>query len=200
VTKQTTVKKKTPKNNQNEINASHSVSASIMSAATAEPFNKALFPDVGIYDLTVALNGKIKAVQGGDMSAIEAMLVGQAQALQIIFASLGRKAANMTQLNQYTAFMGMALKAQSQSRATIQALIELKYPKHATFVKQANISHGHQQVNNASNKQSPALARVDKISNQSNELLEVNHGSQTMDIGAAQTAGNQDKAMATMAK
>lgn len=186
------------KNKQYEINARDSISASIMSAAVAEPFNKVMFPDVEVYDYSIALDGKIKAAQDGDMSAIEAMLVGQAQALQTIFVSLGRKAANMTQLKQYTAFMGMALKAQSQSRATIQALTELKYPKQATFVKQANISHGHQQVNNHGNADAPA--RVEKISNQSNELLEVNNGSQTMDIRATQTAGNEDKAMATVVK
>lgn len=186
------------KNKQYEINARDSISASIMSAAVAEPFNKVMFPDVEVYDYSIALDGKIKAAQDGDMSAIEAMLVGQAQALQTIFVSLGRKAANMTQLKQYTAFMGMALKAQSQSRATIQALTELKYPKQATFVKQANISHGHQQVNNHDNTDSPA--RVEKIANQSNELLEVNNGSQTMDIRATQTAGNEDKAMATVVK
>ena len=83
------------------------------------------------------------------MLSIEAMLVGQAQALQTIFVTLGRMAASKTQLPQYTAFINMALKAQSQSRSTIQTLIELKYPKQATFVKQANIAHGLQQVNNA---------------------------------------------------
>lgn len=184
------------RNKQHEINARYSISASMMSAAVAEPFNKVLFPDVEVYDYSAALDSKIKAVQGGDMSEIEAMLIGQAQALQTIFVSLGRRAGNLTQLNQYTAFMGMALKAQSQSRATIQALIELKYPKHATFVKQANISHGHQQVNNHGNTDPPAHAQ--KIINQSNELLEVNNGSQTMDIGATETAGNQDKAVATV--
>jgi hypothetical protein len=45
--------------------------------------------------------------------------------------------------------MGMALKAQAQSRATIQALVELKFPRQATFVRQANIANGPQQVNNA---------------------------------------------------
>ena len=42
----------------------------------------------------------------------------------------------------------MALKAQAQIRATNSALVDLKYPRQATFVKQANIAHGPQQVNN----------------------------------------------------
>ena len=59
------------------------------------------------------------------MTSIEAMLVDQARALQTMFVTLGRMATNETQLAHYTAFMNLALKAQSQSRATIQALVEL---------------------------------------------------------------------------
>ena len=76
-----------------------------------------------------------------------------------MFVTLGRMAAIKTSLSQYTAFMNMALKAQSQSRATIQALIELKYPKQATFVKQANIANGNQQVNNMTSTHARAHAK-----------------------------------------
>jgi hypothetical protein len=48
--------------------------------------------------------------------------------------------------------MQLALKAQNQSRATLQALVQLKQPSQITFVKQANIAQGHQQVNNLSEK------------------------------------------------
>ena len=41
-----------------------------------------------------------------------------------------------------------ALKAQAQCRATLEALAEIKNPRPVAFVKQANISGGHQQVNN----------------------------------------------------
>jgi len=60
--------------------------------------------------------------------------------------------------------MGMALKAQAQSRATISALVDLKYPRQATFVKQANIANGPQQVNNGS--------REKEIQPPQNKLLE----------------------------
>lgn len=42
----------------------------------------------------------------------------------------------------------MALKAQAQCRATLEALAEIKNPRPVAFVKQANISGEHQQVNN----------------------------------------------------
>ena len=126
-----------------------SLSASHMSAILTASFTNSIMPKAGIADVISELSDKIGTIQDGDMQPIEAMLIGQAQALQTMFVSLGRQAASKTSLPQYTAFMNLALKAQSQSRATIQALVELKYPKQATFVKQANISNGHQQVNNA---------------------------------------------------
>ena len=151
-----TTKKKTPlakKDNQSESEsfAKVSLSASYMGAILADSFTKTILPKAELNDVASELNDKVKIIQDGDMKPIEAMLISQAQALQTMFVTLGRMAASKTQLAQYTAFMNMALKAQSQSRATIQALTELKYPKQATFVKQANIANGHQQVNNATN-------------------------------------------------
>ena len=151
-----------------------SLQASTMSAVLSEAFTSQLFPDVKLADSISALSDKIATIQNGDMQPIEAMLTGQAQALQTMFVSLGRQAVTKTGLQQYTAFMNLALKAQAQSRATIQALIELKYPKQATFVKQANISNGNQQVNNgqtnnATSTRAPAHAQV--IEQTHNELL-----------------------------
>jgi hypothetical protein len=68
-----------------------------------------------------------------------------------MFISLAVRAANQEYLKQYGLYMKLALRAQAHSRAIISALVDLKYPKQAaTFVKQANISSGHQQVNNQS--------------------------------------------------
>ena len=182
--------------NDNERYAKISLTASTMSAVLTDAFTKKLFPSSEIVDVANVLSKKISDIQDGDIKPIEAMLIAQAQALQTMFVSLGREAVGKTQLNQYTAFMNLALKAQSQSRATIQALIELKYPKQATFVKQANIAHGHQQVNNGTNTHARAHAK--EKDNQPNELIEVNNGSTTMDSRTAQTSISKDKAMATV--
>ena len=193
--------KKTPlakqdKQSKSEHNAKVSLSPATMSAVLSEAFTNQLFPDTSIADVANALRDKITNIQDGDMKSIEAMLIGQAQALQTMFVSLGRQAASKTSLPQYTAFMNLALKAQSQSRATIQALVELKYPKQATFVKQANISNGHQQVNNATNTHTPAHARA--IEHQPNELLsEMNHA--TLDSSRTAATSQINKAMATVA-
>lgn len=192
----TTKKKITPvKQSESESYAKVSLSASYMGAILADSFTSTILPKADMADVVIALSDKITIIQDGDMKPIEAMLISQAHALQTMFVTLGRMAASKTQLAQYTAFMNMALKAQSQSRATIQALTELKYPKQATFVKQANIANGHQQVNNATN----TLALAKEIENQPNELLEVNNGSKAMDIRATQSTSPKDKAMATLA-
>ena len=128
------------------------------------------------------------------MQPIEAMLIGQAQALQTMFVYLGKQAVEKTSLPQYTAFMNMALKAQAQSRATIQALIELKYPKQATFVKQANIANGNQQVNNASSTH----AHAKENQHSQNELLEAQHN-EWLDDGKTATPSATNQAMATVA-
>ena len=207
-TKQVTSKKKAAlakhdKQSESEKYAKVSLSASYMNAILADSFTSAILPKTEIADVASALRDKISTIQNGDMQPIEAMLISQAQALQTMFVSLGRQATSKTSLPQYTAFMNLALKAQSQSRATIQALTELKYPKQATFVKQANIAHGHQQINNNQNASdintpvhTPAHAKA--IENQPNALLsEMNHA--TLDSSRTATTSGADKAMATVA-
>ena len=95
--------------------------------------------------------------------------------------------------------MGLAFKAQAQSRATISALVDLKNPRQATFVKQANIAHGPQQVNNGAGADGSAHAHghahAEKSAPKQNKLLEADHGQPggRMDTRAAQAAelGNQ---------
>ncbi|MBA2592977.1 MAG: hypothetical protein H0U97_12290 [Gammaproteobacteria bacterium] len=76
------------------------------------------------------------------------MLINQAHALQAMFVNLAERAQNQTHIPQIQCLMGLALKAQAQSRATLQTLAEVKFPKSATFIRQANIAH-QQQVNNS---------------------------------------------------
>jgi hypothetical protein len=94
----------------------------------------------------------------------------------MMFTSLARTAKAQEQLLQYETHMRFALKAQNQSRATLQALIQLKQPGQTTFVRQANIAQGHQQVNNL----------AEKIITPQNELLGAECAK--LDIGATPTA------------
>ena len=98
------------------------------------------------------LGKTIREIQSGDLSKIEEMYISQAVALEAMFASLARRAKVQDKLLQYDTHMRLALKAQNQSRATLQALVQLKQPSNTQFIKQANIAQGHQQVNNLAEK------------------------------------------------
>jgi len=113
----------------------------------------------GEIDLPELLEGqreRVKKVQDGDMQPIEAMLYGQAMTLETIFTSLARRAAGNDGLKQFQVNLTLALKAQAQCRATLEALAEIKNPRPVAFVKQANISSGPQQVNNGTSQPAPA--------------------------------------------
>lgn len=172
----------------------HSDSA-IASCSASEASMRANYADKYDFAASVfALRKQIKEVQSGDMSSMEAMLVGQAQALQQMFAAMIRRASVQDNLKQYQTHMNLGLKVQAQCRATIQALTELKYPRQVVITKQANISQGHQQVNNGVPTPAPGSVTAQ------NELLEVTHGGQTMDIRAAARTGREDKELETLGK
>ena len=74
-------------------------------------------------------------VKGEDLHTLEAMLISQATALQTMFTSLALRAQEQEYQKHLESLLGLALKAQAQGRATISALVDLKYPRQATFVK-----------------------------------------------------------------
>ena len=154
--------------------------------------------DPDLKTLTDGLRTTFAEVKAGDLGGVEAMLISQATALQTIFTSLARRAANQEHLRQYETFLGLALKAQAQSRATITALVDLKYPRQATFVKQANIAHGPQQVNNG---QAPSIAHVEDNKPEQNKLLEDNTHERTyLDTGATPAAKRSNQKVEAVGK
>ena len=160
--------------------------------------------DMGV--LIEKLRETFTEVKGGDLNTMEAMLVGQATALQTIFTSLARRVQEQSSQRKREAFLGLALKAQAQSRATISALVDLKYPRQATFVKQANIARGPQQVNNGGAAVADPAQLTQAHGKQSapeqNKLLEEDHGQpgQRMDTRAAKTPGRSYQAVETVGK
>ena len=89
-----------------------------------------------------------REVKAGNLGMLERMLAAQAISLDTMFTDLAWRARLQEGLPQIQTLTGLAFKAQAQCRATIEALAEIKNPKPVAFVKQANIAHGHQQVNN----------------------------------------------------
>ena len=134
------------------------------------------------------LRNTFKEVKDNDLTTMEAMLIGQATALQTIFTSLASRAVTRGHLKQYETFLGLALTAQTQSRATISALVELTYPRQATFVKQANIAHGPQQINNGA-AHDGTITHAEANKSAQNKLLEnKSHERTYLDGGATPAA------------
>ena len=155
--------------------------------------------DTSIEGLVNSLTATMDDSKGGDLSTLEAMLIGQATALQTIFTSMAVKAQVQTSQRNMEALLGLALKAQAQSRATITALVDLKHPKQAMFVKQANIANGPQQVNNGvpADPERSAQAREAERPNLNIKELELNDG-QWLDTGATGTTVRTDPHLETV--
>ena len=155
--------------------------------------------DTSIEGLVNSLTATMDDSKGGDLSTLEAMLIGQATALQTIFTSMAVKAQVQTSQRNMEALLGLALKAQAQSRATITALVDLKHPKQAMFVKQANIANGPQQVNNgvSVDPERSAQAREAERPNLNIKELELNDG-QWLDTGATGTTVRTDPHLETV--
>jgi hypothetical protein len=188
-----------------EVKARGALMPTINAASVIQSYQRNIMgSDVDLPAMIDRLDDTIMAVRNGDLSRLEAMLLGQATALQTMFSSLAIRAAKQEQLRHIEGLMALALKAQAQSRATISALVDLKYPRQATFVKQANIANGPQQVNNGEGAR-PAAKRPRVRAHEANskgvqtELLEVSDG-QRLDTRAASTASRTDPHLAPVAK
>jgi hypothetical protein len=182
-----------PGKSMEQVQAEVAQSPSFSNASTVQNFSRGTFGESGINELADALRSKVEKVQAGDLSGMEAILTAQATALDSIFTEMARRSAlNMGEYIQSAEiYMRMALKAQSQCRTTVEALTEMKNPRAVAFVKQANIAHGHQQVNNGM----PPTHGNNLI--QSNELLEAQHGNY-LDTSAAGTAIGANSELATV--
>ena len=157
--------------------------------------------DVSLTELHARMADASHAAAAGDLAGLERMLSGQAQVLNTMFCELARRAAiNMgTHLEATETYLRLALKAQSQSRATVEALGELKNPRAVAFVRagQANISAGPQQVNNGAQV---AHAPAEKAAQSANELsrLEATNEWSELETGAQAAPARGDSAVEAM--
>ncbi|MDP9892597.1 hypothetical protein J2W32_000959 [Variovorax boronicumulans] len=154
------------------------VSAGLMSHRyTSHMPNEEVSINAGIDEVRRITN----AVKAGDLSDLEGMLVAQAIALQTMAANFANRAHQQTGQRNLEAFYGLALKTQAQSRATIQALVELKFPRQVVFSKNANINNGQQQINNG------VPSQAEQTESTQNKILESSNG-QWLDTRAPGTA------------
>lgn len=173
--------------------------ASFSAAVVVQTYSKAAFGQADFGDLARELSDSMGKVVAGDMRQIEAMLLGQAKALQSMFTYFARQAIPREYLRHTESYFNMAMKAQNQCRMTLETLGELKNPRSPTFVRaaQANIAQ-QQQVNNGTDaSQASPDSRARGKANQPNKVLEANDG-ERMDIPATGSAGRGDPAMETV--
>jgi len=162
-------------------------------------FAKPTMGELHLAECVHALRDKTRAVNRGDLSSAESMLIEQAAALNAIFSELARRSAlNMGEyINAADRYMRLALKAQSQCRATLETLATIKAGP-AIFARQANVAvNGPQQVNNGVSGPERAGARAGETESAKTELLGASDG-ERLDTGTASAPGRGNPALATV--
>ena len=169
----------------------------ITNANVAAFFSKGLFGEMlPIAPLVTAFAEGGKRVNANDMQDVEATLMSQATALNVMFGELSRRAsANMGEYLQTSElYLRMAFKAQNQCRMTLETLSNIKNPP-VIYAKQANIANGPQQVNNDI---MPSRAHAGENENPPNKVLEQGN-EQRMDTATQGTTGSGNPALETVA-
>ncbi|MCL4182840.1 MAG: hypothetical protein KJ011_05275 [Burkholderiaceae bacterium] len=169
------------------------LSPSTGAAAVSGEYLKSAFGEIGLGALAEVIDEGAKDVWSGDMKRAEAMLYGQAVALQAIFTNMARRVSAQELLRHEETYLRLALKAQSQCRTTLETLALIKQGP-AVFARQANIAHGPQQVNNGT---MPADARAGNVNSAKTELLEASDG-ERLDTGATGACGRGDPSLAAV--
>lgn len=174
---------------QDKILAQTALQPSVQAAMTVQQWAKR-FGELDLTQLVDELRSQATLATSGKLGRGEAMLMIQAHTLNTIFNELGRRAAlNVGEyLGACETYLRLALKAQSQCRATLETLALMKNPPPTTFVQQANIAN-NQQVNNGA-QATVEPSRAGETDNQPNELLEDN--GKRLDLGAATTTVRAD--------
>lgn len=155
-----------------ELHSEIALRPTVQAARTIQQFSKG-FGDLDITQLIFKLRDQTSAILDGDLGRAEAMLAAQAHTLDSIFNRLAQCAA--LNLGEYLGaaekYMKLALRAQSQCRATLATLADIKRPAIVGNVNQMNIAHGPQQVNVNLSDDVDSSDQAEK-ENPPNELLE----------------------------
>ena len=150
--------------------------------------------NIDVLVLKEALDRQVQEMKGGGTEHQEEMLWNQAVTLQQLFVRLVEHATNQTHADHYDRLFRLALRAQNQSRSTLQALADLRSPKSHVFAKQANVAN-NQQINHAASSE-PSSS--EKSQNEQNELLGDGSNEQRLDTRTTSSTGTGDPAMETV--
>jgi hypothetical protein len=167
----------------------------VQAAVTLKEYGKS-YGDLDLSGLIYSLTEQTSAAIDGDLKRGEAMLAAQAHCLDAIFNNLAQRAIKAEYMDSLGSYLKLALRAQSQCRATWETLATIKNPPMVGYVKQANIAHGPQQVNNTQSSANRA-PRTRQNENPQNKLLEKSDG-EWLDTRTKGTAESGDPAVATV--
>jgi hypothetical protein len=153
---------------------------------------------IDVPSLIEQLREQSAAVSRNDLAQVEAMLMNQATALQSLFARLAERGMTCDTVPGFEANFRMALRSQSQCRATLETLAAIKNPP-VIYAKQANVTTGPQQINNGTAAPSQAGKNEIEQSQQSggsHELLPDTRasGNESRVNPAMETLGEIDRA------
>jgi len=167
------------------------INPSLQSALTIEGYGKSL-GDLDLMSLVDELRHQVGKTINGNLDRAEAMLTTQANTLDAIFGNLAQRAINAEYLSGFDTYLRLGLRAQSQCRATWEALAAIRNPVGRAYVGQANFAH-NQQVNNEATP-----SRTRKKQNVPNEQLEKTDGKR-LDGATPQEAVRGDQALEAVA-
>ena len=170
---------------------------SVQAAVTLREYDKS-FGDLDLAGMIDSLLEQITLSSSGDLKRAEAMLTAQAHTLDAIFNNLAQRAIRAEYMRNLECYLKLALRAQSQCRATWETLATIKNPPVVGYAKQANIAHGPQQVNNQIDGQDSS-PRAGEKKNLQNKLLEEDNG-ERLDFGTTRSTSGDDSSMATVGK
>ena len=156
----------------------------------------------GAVDVSACHNATVDAaerVTGGDLGGMKALLAAQTVTLNALFTDLAARAHKWTTIESFERYLRLALKAQSNCRATVETVATIKNPP-VLFARQANIAHGPQQVNNAlaGPAYPPALARAENSEIEQSKLLEPGTHAERLDGGTTGAASERDSELASL--
>lgn len=176
------------------------ITPTVQGAMTLQHYRPASFEDVPLDSLVESLEAQTEAA---NFTRVESMLTTQAHTLDAVFNNLARRSARRETVDSMAVYLKLALKAQSQCRSTLEALAEIKAPRSATFVKQANYANGHQQVNNGTGPGDAGApsggTRARKKPKTAKQTKQVqHHAQQTLDTPSQGQTSGTDSTMAAV--
>ncbi len=146
--------------------------------------------DLDINEIANTLRDSANKLKTNNLEDAETLLITQAHILDTLFHKITRMALKHDTLKLFQGMFTVALKAQSQSRMTLETLAEIKNPR--PYIQ--NNKAEYQQVNNNGQARSQPHAQAGKNSKSTNGLLEdKRHETEWLDTGAPETAGGNDK-------